>query len=426
MFVFNRLIEQFSRFSGRTCGFTTVIGLIACTRMQTRQNTNFSFSRWLASVGLIVLFGSYPVIAQTDDSSSTDRSPEIEQLDRQKFETTVNRGLRYLLDRGQAPDGSFSKNLGPAITSLCVRSLLEHGIELEHPQVQKGLRYLESTIQSDGGIYQPGSVLRNYETSVALMCFVRANKDGRYDETIRRAVAYLKGLQFSEVSGHEITSDFFGGVSYDVQRPPDMSNLSFFLDALEAAGEDGDSETVQKALVFMARSQNLPSQYNNADWALKVAAEDRGGFIYTAADGGESKAGSTDAGGLRSYASMTYAGLKSFLYAGVSKDDIRVKAALDWIRRNYSLESNPGMGQQGLFYYYHVFAKALHTLGEPIVVDANGIERNWRNDLVHQLSILQNDDGSWTNPADRWYEGDPNLVTSYAMLALSYCKPEKE
>ena len=121
---------------------------------------------------------------------------------------------------------------------------------------------------------------------------------------------------------------------------------------------------------------------------------------------------------------MTYAGLKSFLYAGVDKHDVRVRAALDWISRNYDVKSNPGMGAQGLFYYYHTFAKALHTIGEPMVVDAKGVSHHWRNDLIRQLSEIQNEDGSWTNKADRWYEGDANLVTAYALLALSYCKEE--
>ena len=60
---------------------------------------------------------------------------------------------------------------------------------------------------------------------------------------------------------------------------------------------------------------------------------------------------------------MTYAGLKSMIYAGVGADDPRVKAALKWIQQHYDLSSNPGMGQAGLYYYYHTFAKALDAAG---------------------------------------------------------------
>ena len=175
----------------------------------------------------------------------------------------------------------------------------------------------------------------------------------------------------------------------------------------------------------MSRTQNLPHpQHNTAEWATKVSKEDWGGFAYTGVGKGESKAGETPEGGLRSYASMTYAGLKSFLYAGIKKDDVRVKAAMDWISRHYDLTKNPGVGQQGLFYYYHVFAKALDAYGEDAITDSNGKAHNWRSDLTMRLAELQGKDGSWTNPADRWYEGDPNLVTAYSLLALSYCDQE--
>ena len=73
-------------------------------------------------------------------------------------------------------------------------------------------------------------------------------------------------------------------------------------------------------------------------------------------------AGKLPNGGLRSYASMTYAGLKSMIHAGVGPDDPRVKAAVEWLRKHYSLDENPGMGKSGLYYYYHTFAKALDAI----------------------------------------------------------------
>jgi squalene-hopene/tetraprenyl-beta-curcumene cyclase len=32
---------------------------------------------------------------------------------------------------------------------------------------------------------------------------------------------------------------------------------------------------------------------------------------------------------------------------------------MDWLRGNYTLEENPGMGPQGYFYYLHLMTKAL-------------------------------------------------------------------
>jgi squalene-hopene/tetraprenyl-beta-curcumene cyclase len=255
------------------------------------------------------------------------------------------------------------------------------------------------------------------------MCFNRANGDGSYDETIKKAIAFLKGLQWDEAEGYELNSTFYGGQGYGTHKRPDASNTSYFLDALKAVAEDPQSEAFQKAATFMSRCQNLSTPHNTAEWVGKASIDDEGGFIYTAVGEGESKAGETPEGGLRSYASMTYAGLKSLLYSGVDQNDIRVQAAKDWIGRHYDLTTNPGMGQQGLFYYYHIFAKTLAATGDPFVLTEDQKKQDWRADLTRRLAELQRNDGSWTNPADRWFEGDPNLVTAYAMLALNYCDP---
>src|SRR5690606_26225763 len=152
-----------------------------------------------------------------------------------------------------------------------------------------------------------------------------------------------------------------GGAGYGRHARPDLSNTSFFLDALHAAGVPSSDPAVQNALAFVSRCQNLEGPHNDLPFAGKV---NDGGFYYTAAAGGSSQAGTTPSGGLRSYASMTYAGLQSMIYAGLTPDGPRVKAAETWIRKFYSLEENPGMGQQGLCYYYQPFAKTMEVLGD--------------------------------------------------------------
>ncbi len=143
---------------------------------------------------------------------------------------------------------------------------------------------------------------------------------------------------------------------------PDLSNTTFFIDALRETGLPADDPNLKKAIVFVSRCQNLKSEFNDQAWASKV---NDGGFVYTAANGGQSMAGQAPGGGLRSYASMTYAGLKSMIYAGLVRDDPRVKAALTYITNHYTLDENPGLAQQGLYYYYHTFAKTMALLGEP-------------------------------------------------------------
>ncbi|WP_162273929.1 Dabb family protein [Mariniblastus fucicola] len=370
---------------------------------------------------LLVALGTSSLRAQTQPDS---RGAKFQQQLRQ----TADKGVAYLLEKGRdETDGSFSKQLSPAVTGLCISALVRNGVPVGNKKVQQSLAFLETMVQPDGGIYGKGSHLRNYETSVSVIAFHQCNVDGKYDEILDRASKFLKGIQWDDGEGHGIESNHHGGQGYGSHERPDLSNTSFFLDALKELEDDDmqNSDAVRKALIFTSRCQNLASPYNSAEFTEHIPEGDEGSFIYSAVGKGETKVepnSTTPAGGLRGYASMTYAGLKTFLYAGVDKDDFRVKAAMDWISRHYDLDSNPGMGKQGLFYYYHVFAKTMNAIGDPKLKDHEGVEHDWRSDLVSKLASMQKSDGSWTNEHDRWYEGDPNLVTAYSLLAISYCQ----
>ena len=323
------------------------------------------------------------------------------------------------LEVTQAADGSWTNSEAVGITGLVTASLLASGKTPEDSIVKKGLDFIVASQQPTGGIHAPASRHQNYETCIAMLALVDANKDGRFDAVIKKGEMFLRGLQWDEGEGIESTDGAYGGGGYDSKQRPDMSNTQFLVEALKKAGVAEDDPAMQKALVFVSRAQNLESKYNVLPFAGKV---NDGGFIYTPAAGGESKAGVTENGGHKSYGSITYAGLKSMIYAGVGKDDPRVKAATDWIRKHYTLEENPNMGQQGLYYYYHTFAKTMSTIGGDEFEDAAGKKHDWKKELTEKLASLQHSNGSWTNPADRWYEGDPNLVTAYCLIALQYCE----
>ena len=363
-----------------------------------------AISCWL----LIVSVGLFAAPVPGEDLSET-------------YETMVAKAIQFA-GTSQADDGSYNAAAGPGITALVTTGILRHGRSAQDPLVAKSLKYLESFVQQDGGIYKEGSNHKNYETCLAVLCFKEANKDGRYDKLLKSADKFIKGQQWDGEEGKKESDFEFGGAGYGSKKRPDLSNTQFFIDALQATGNDTDSEAIQKALVFVSRCQNLETEHNTTPFAAK---NPDGGFYYTAAAGGESMAGKTDEGGLRSYASMTYAGLKSMLVAGLGPDDPRVKAAQKWIAINYDLKSNPGMGQAGLYYYYHTFAKTLAAVGNDEIVDADGKQHNWRAELIAELAARQKPNGSWVNDANRWMEGDPNLVTGYALLALSYAKPTK-
>lgn len=348
-------------------------------------------------------------------------SPKAQPVDtRAALDRTASRAISYLKSKGQAADGSFSSNKGPAVTALCVTALVRNGVSPDDPSVQRALKYLEGFRRPDGGIYQEGSLYRNYETSLAVLCFSAVNQDGRYTKALKRADAFLKGIQWDESDGIDKADFGYGGGGYGKHKRPDLSNTGFLIDALRAAGNDADSEAIKKALLFVSRCQNLESEHNATPFSAK---NPDGGFYYTPAAGGSSQAGKTPEGGLRSYGSMTYQGLKSMIYAGVGPDDRRVKAAFSWIQKNYDLKNNPGLGAAGLYYYYHTFAKALAAMKIDHVKDDQGKSHDWRRELIDELGRRQRADGSFVNHKNkRWLESDANLVSAYALLALSYCR----
>ena len=326
------------------------------------------------------------------------------------------------LKTSQAEGGHWTSPEAPGISGLITYSLLVSGVPATDPSLVKALKHLSSYIQPDGGVYFPKSHHSNYETAICLLAFSAANKDGKYTDTIKKADAFLRKLQWDDSETTDKSDPKFGGAGYGrTGDRPDLSNTVFFLDALQAAGAKKDDPAVQKALVFLSRCQNLETEHNTTPHASKV---NDGGFYYTPAAGGNSQAGNTANGGLRSYGSMTYAGLKSMIYAGLTPEDQRVKAAIDWITKFYSIEENPGLGQQGVFYYYQMFAKALTTMDLDTVKDADGKAHDWRKELAEHLFKTQQENGAWLNKNDRWYEGNPDLATAYVLLALQHCDPK--
>ncbi|MEX0744156.1 MAG: prenyltransferase/squalene oxidase repeat-containing protein [Phycisphaeraceae bacterium] len=358
----------------------------------------------------------------------------------QQANEAIERGIEYLRST-QADDGSRSAEpAGPAVTAMIVSAMLDRpNIAADDPQVSKAVDFILSHVQEDGGIYD--NILANYNTAIALSALARINHRPDVAEAIANAQAFLRTLQWKEgdvdPQGNPIDEahPFYGGIGYGNHGRPDLSNVQLALQGLYDSGVDCDDEVFQRAVVFVSRLQG--SEAN--DLFDADAIERDGGFIYaTSIDKDnigtpqsmanpdmvdEGKAG-RPVSGLRTYGSMTYAGFKSYLYADLDRNDPRVEAARDWIAHNYTLERNPGLPEDikhhGLYYYYHTFARAMSIWGTSTVTTADGDTRDWANDLVAKLVELQRDDGSWANAADRWMEGDANLVTAYAVLALTH------
>ncbi len=340
----------------------------------------------------------------------------------------ISKGAQWLLQQ-QKPDGSFANPANavpsqehPALTALPLLALQRTGAPAD--ALKKGYAFLRAKAQPDGGIYAKG--LSNYNTSVSLMALL-GTRDPQDEPLIEKARAFVAGQQAKDMAKPELNGGFgYGPTGASPKRQhPDLDNTLVALEALAAykrarpAAElaKGQDLDWQAAIDFVSRTQNLPGK-NPAPWASGDPAN-KGGFIYYP---GFSNAGEQELPGgkkaLRSYGSMSYAGLLSFIYANLQKDDPRITAALDWLSKNYTLEENPGLGRQGLYYYYHLAVRGLATAGVKELTTADGRQIDWRKDLAQKLICLQQPDGSWVNDTARWMESDPVLVTSYCLLAL--------
>ena len=367
---------------------------------------------WLPAVGLAA--GVEPLL--THDISL-----------RNEIQRSIDRGLGWL-QSNQNTNGYWSTPDQPAVTALALLAFKGEPAgryQAADPAcVKSGYAFILSCAKPDGGIHQTNLV--TYNTSISMMALLASNKK-EYEPILRKARRFLVGLQGDFDEQGKADNVFDGGIGYGSRYPhSDMGNTLVALEALYYSKHliedrnlaDARDLNWEAAIHFLQNCQNLPA-YNKEKWASNDP-KNKGGFIYYP---GQSMAGAetnaaTGRVALRSYGSISYAGLLSYIYANLKRDDPRVLSVLEWLRKNYSLDENPAMGPQGLFYYFHTMTKALNLYGAGELELLNGQKINWRKDLALKLINLQQRDGSWSNENGRWWEKDPALVTSYAVLSL--------
>jgi len=331
--------------------------------------------------------------------------------------TSVEKGLAWLKSC-QKPSGAWSDEGMPALTALPLWAFAASGARARPPEADRAVAFLLGRQQPDGGIYVPmpgrkGGNLGNYNTSISAAALAAT---GLRDV----APAVLKARSYIAASQHGGDDEHAGGFGYDRdagRRYSDLNNTHFALDAmrrtegvedLRPSGQKRADVDWEAALKYVLRLQN-------------TEGETAGGFAYNTQD---PKGGAvTNADGrvtLRAYGSMSYAGLLALVHARLGRSDPRVRSAVDYGSRFWTLDENPGQGQQGLFFYFNVMARALSASGlETLPRQAAGGIR-WREELVRKIISLQKPDGSWANGNNRWWENDPVLATSYSLLALEF------
>lgn len=345
---------------------------------------------------------------------------------KQEIRQSISRGNAWLKTQ-QKPEGNWDDPGIPAFTALALTAASrDPSFDRKAPfseSVEKGYTWLLAQQKEDGGIYNRG--LSVYNTATSVTALIAAQREN-YEPAIVRARKHLIDNQWDIDKKKETDNINDGGVGYgSSNKHTDMSNTYLAIEALALSKkviEDG-KHGVQPdldwnaAVTFLSRCQNL-EETNDMEWASNDP-KNKGGFVY---DSFESKAGEeklpSGRTALRSYGSMSYAGLLSFIYAKVSANDPRVVAVKEWLGKNYTLDENPGMGAQGLYYYYQTMSKALTVANVQDLKLEDGTEVDWRSGLGNKLLSSQREDGSWVNANGRWMESNPVLVTAYTVLAL--------
>jgi squalene-hopene/tetraprenyl-beta-curcumene cyclase len=386
--------------------------------------------RHLASLALLTAAALVArVHAQTDSvrlSSSKQPAGTLSPSVARETRAAVDRALAWLA-AGQRPDGSWSNAKFPALTALAMQAFALSGRDGYADTVARARKFVLSCVKPDGGIYVnvpgvKGGGLSNYNTAIC-MTALHALGDPALDRVI------LDARKFVAAAQHFGDDIYRGGFGYDKSTKrayTDLLNTYYATQAMKATQDVEDRRDSSEAKVdinwaetvkFVQKLQNPPG-----------TGEERGGFFYNPTD---PKAGTSETEDgtvvFRAYGSITYAGLLALIYADVSRDDVRVRSAFDWAFRHWSLEENPGMGQQGVFFFYCILSRCLKASGHDVVPVGDDTFVNWRADLAAKLVSLQKVDGEgrgyWVNKVGRYWENDPVLVTAYSLLALHAVNP---
>jgi len=311
----------------------------------------------------------------------------------EKARESISKGLGWLREQ-QGEDGSWMGDVG--ITAFALSAFANNGIGEDDETVQKAVDFVLSKRASDGSFTMGANTV--YYTSVCVVG-LSSTRNPDYRDEVESAIKYLESVRKTAQNSDE--EWWIGGIGYGGDGRPDLSNNQFAIMAFHAASTVYDIDVEESIWndveTFTTRCQN------KLDTNPNYAAYDDGGFMYFPgySHGGESI----------SYGSMTAAGVWCYVLGGVSRDDPRVTAAMDWLDEHRTFSENPGLGDPGLYYYYWTYARAMTLYGEPV--------SEWYKDLVPAVLERQAEDGSWVNENGGWFwENLPELATVYAINAL--------
>lgn len=310
----------------------------------------------------------------------------------QRAELAIKDAIRFL-STNQEVDGSWP-DFAPyklGATGLCTLALLNAGLAPDSPTIAKALdalnsRELEST----------------YAVSLQTMAFCAANPN-RYAAEIQRNAKWLATTQL-ENGGWS-----YGSKGFMQARTGDPSNSQFALLALHEAQRTGN--------VNFAK-QEWSQIFDKSRQYWQDLQNDDGGFPYSE--------------NAPNRGSMTAAGIASLVIVGAQLDATessvdqavqccgsgeqanrdRIKQAVGWLARNFSIARNPGHTRDVLYYLY-ALERAGRLTGQRFIGD-----HDWYREGVAHLLRLQDPTTGRIKPSGIT-GGNDFTETAFALLFLA-------
>ena len=251
---------------------------------------------------------------------------------------------------------------------------------LDDQAIQEGLSFLVNEDWNQFEVYQHAIIVPT----------LVATGDAKYRKLAQFSVDQIAKKQLP-VGGDEYSDPRDNG-GWGYGSTADGAHMNMVIYALYAAKQWGliiPKETWEKAEAWVRRNQT-----------------DTGGWLYNLVD-----SGSPWADGV--YGSMTATGLWALRACGVSIEDSQIQRGLEWIRRYWTINRNPG---STAWHYYYLVALQRFCDIPPKLDQLVGYD--WYQEIANMLVSEQKPNGQWIDFQDYF------PTTCFAILFLSHSLPE--
>lgn len=287
-------------------------------------------------------------------------------------------------------------------TSLALLALMGAGLKPSHPVIKDALSFLMKRDWSDFSVY---------DYAIVIPVFVATGQKEKYLERAQFATEQLIKRQLRVEKGHKPIDD--GGWGYAIVA--DGAHMQYCIYALYAAKQWGIE---------------IPQEvWDHAEKWIRRTQMDSGGWVYNLVE-----SGSPWAEGV--YGSMTTAGLMGLKMCGVPLNDRQIQKGLEWLKKYYTITSNPG-AVHWRYYYLLALERFSDTPPKQKVV----VGHNWYKEISSMLVAEQRPEGKWLGAGEQVAEQIDRsqlaggqlsggaaqkdfLVTCFAVLLLTRTIPQ--